>query len=334
MRIALVVPPLSNLNTPYSAIPRLAGWLRKLGHRVDPVDLSLEVFLRMMSRDGLERLFAAVNPRALSGENEDVWHNRDRYLRVADDAVALLQGRDPSLAHRIIRGDFLPEGPHFRHETPAQRRARFGAHGKVDHARHLTTLMVQDLFGLFGQTISPRIELLKYAEKLASTDPSFDSLAAALASPPNVVEKMILEGAEALIAPDVDLVCFSVPFPGMLMGALLVGRWLGVARPRAARALGGGFPSTELRGLSDPRIFDFVDYMSLDDGEVPLAQICARLEGQADAPLCRTFTRDAGRVVWHAGDECKAPRFRELPAPDYTGLRMDRYVHLITGSRG
>ena len=60
LKIAVVVPPVSDLNTMYSASPRLTAWLRGLGHEVEQIDLSLELFLTMFSRTGLERLFAAI----------------------------------------------------------------------------------------------------------------------------------------------------------------------------------------------------------------------------------------------------------------------------------
>src|SRR5262249_51116722 len=329
LKIAMVVPPISDLNTLYSAAPRLAAWLRKLGHAVDQVDLSLELFLRMFSRAGLERLFAALDPRAIRGEAEDVYYNRDRYVRGIDDAVAFLQGRDPAMAHRIVRGDFLPEGPQFRGQSPRARQASFGRWGKVDLARHLVTLMLLDLTQLF-QTISPHLGFVHYAEKLAASTPSFDGLAAELARPPNAIEAMMIEAAAAAIGDDVDLVCFTCPFPGMLMGSLVIGKWLAAERPRARRGLGGGFPSTELRRVEDPRFFDCFDYLVLDDGEGPLERICARLEGRRDVALHRTFTREGGEVVYHELADAAAPRFRELPAPDYTGHRMDRYIHPIS----
>ncbi len=336
LRIAMVVPPVSDLNTLYSAAPRLTGWLRRLGHAVDQVDLSLETSLRMFSRSGLERLFAAVDPRAVLGEYEDVYLNRDRYIRVIDDVIAFLQGRDPAMAHLIVRGDFLPEGPAFRDETPLARHERYGAWGKVDLARHLVTQMLLDLTRLF-QTISPHVGLVNYAAKLSRSTPSFDAVADELARPANAIEILMLEAAASSIARDVDLVCFTCPFPGMLMGSLVVGKWLAGHRPGAKRALGGGFPSTELRQIEDPRLFDCVDYLVLDDGETPLERICGRVEAERSqrsaataAPLHKTFTRERGRVVWHEDPGAAAPRFRDLPTPDYAGVRMDRYIHLLT----
>jgi len=326
----MVIPPISDLNTPYASAPRLTGWLRKLGHQVDQIDLSLEHFLRVFSRNGLERLFAAINPRHVSLDLEDVYLHRERYIRIIDDVVAFAQGRDLGLAHRIARGDFLPEGPRFRSEPVGTYRGAFGEWGKGDLARHMVAFMFTDLVSLFNVTISPHFNLTNYGEKLTESLPAYDLLADELARPPNLIEQMMLEVADERIASDVDLVCLTCPFPGNLMGALVVGNWLATHRPNARRALGGGFPSTELRDLSDPRLFDSVDYVSLDDGELPLQQILARMQGNHEAPLSKTFERAHGKVVFHpAAAGCEAPRFGDLPAPDYGGLAMQRYVSLL-----
>ncbi len=327
LKIAVVVPPVSDLNTMYSASPRLAAWLRGLGHEVEQIDLSLELFLTMFSRVGLERLFAAIDPRAVAGEYEDVYLNRDRYIRIVDDVITFMQGRDPAMAHRIVRGDFVPEGPYLREESPQARRERYGSWGKVDLARHLCTQMLLDLTHLF-QSISSHYGLVNYGSKLSRSTPSFDAIAGELARAPNEIEVLMYEVAARTIREDVDLVCFTCPFPGMLIGSLVIGKWMATHRPRAVRALGGGFPSTELREITDARLFEFVDYLVVDDGERPLERICARVAGEP-AVLHKTFTREAGVVVRHDDPEAKAPRFRELPTPDYGGVRMDRYIHLL-----
>jgi radical SAM superfamily enzyme YgiQ (UPF0313 family) len=326
VKIALVVPPISDLNTPYAAMPRLAGWLRKLGHEVVPVDLSLELFLRVFSRAGLERVFAAIDPATLSTENLSIYIHRHRYIAIIDEVVAFAQGRDLGLIQRIVRRDMIPEGPHFHAESSSTLRGAFGDFGNGDLARHLIAWMFGDLI-LLIRTITPHMGMTSYAEKLGDTLPSFDNMDAELKRPPNEIERMMLEAAEDTLPADLDLVCLTCPFPGNLFGALAIGRWLGEHRPKARRALGGGYPTTELRDLQDPRVFDYVDTMSLDDGEVPLQQICARLEGR-DVPLVRTFTREHGRVVLHdgAGD---TPRFGDLPPPDYQGIDLTRYVHLL-----
>ena len=60
--------------------------------------------------------------------------------------------------------------------------------------------------------------------------------------------------------------------------------------------LGGGWVNTELRSLRDPRVFDYFDYVTLDDGERPLLNLLTRLRG-GDAPLVRTYVRKGDEVV-------------------------------------
>lgn len=39
--------------------------------------------------------------------------------------------------------------------------------------------------------------------------------------------------------------------------------------------MGGGYPSTELRTMTDKAIFRYIDYIILDDGERPLERLFA-----------------------------------------------------------
>jgi hypothetical protein len=328
LNIAMVIPPSVNLNTPYAAAPRLAGWLRHLGHHVIQIDASLELFLRVFSRTGLERMFAAVSPDDVSNDYRIVYQNRDRYIKIIDDVVAVLQQRDMAAVYKITGGNFLPEGPHFRRKDVVESRASAGKWSHGDLARHLASVMLCDLTELFKATVSDHFGVQAYGHSLARSPSSFDRLARELERPPNVFEQMLNELAADVIPANVDLACFTCPFPGNVMGALLLGKWMATHRPKAKRAFGGGYPSTELRELKEPRLFDYVDYVVLDDGELPLRQICARLEG-GDAPLHNTFVRDdAGAVSFHKADIPAIP-FGDLPAPSYAGFDLRRYVHLI-----
>ncbi|MBV5334084.1 hypothetical protein JZU57_02405, partial [bacterium] len=69
----------------------------------------------------------------------------------------------------------------------------------------------------------------------------------------------------------------TVPFPGNLYGALKCGQWIKQHHPGIKIVMGGGFVNTELRSLSDPRVFDFVDFITLDDGEAPLLHLLEHL---------------------------------------------------------
>jgi len=66
--------------------------------------------------------------------------------------------------------------------------------------------------------------------------------------------------------------------------------------PRIATVLGGGYVNTELRALSDPRLFDDFDYVTYDDGEVPLLRIVERQAAGAHAGAAARPRGLAGRL--------------------------------------
>ena len=75
------------------------------------------------------------------------------------------------------------------------------------------------------------------------------------------------------------VVGFSVPFPGNLYGALRMGQQLRTRRQDIKVVLGGGYANTELRRLRDPRLFEVLDFVTLDDGERPFLCLLEYLQG-------------------------------------------------------
>ena len=96
--------------------------------------------------------------------------------------------------------------------------------------------------------------------------------------------------------------------------------------------LGGGYVNTELRELREPRVFDYFDYVTLDDGERPLLSLIEHLAGAGAAtppPLYRTFVRESRAVVLKTDPACTTSRTRDTGTPTYDGLPLDRYVSLL-----
>jgi radical SAM superfamily enzyme YgiQ (UPF0313 family) len=264
----------------------------------------------------------------------------DRYLSTVDAVVRFLQGGDPSLALRIAGQDFLPEGPRFapmRQEAGGQGADEalawaFGELGIADRAKYLASLYVDDLADVVRQGIDPRFELSRYGESLAASAPSFDDLHQALQAPPSLIDGWLDEITAGLLerhAP--DLVGLTVPFPGNVYGAFRIARVIKRERPQTVVVLGGGYVNTELRGLSDPRVFDHIDYLTLDDGERPLLALLDHLRSGRDPrkPLLRTLLRQDGRVV-----TCSDRSLHDIPhaqtgTPTYDGLPLSRYLSLV-----
>ncbi len=336
IRVLSVIPPMTQLNTPYPATACLTGFLRRRGVEAVQEDFALALVLNLFSRDGLEKIRkAAGRKRAASVKAFLVQF--DRYTETVEAAVSFLQGRDPTLAHRIGTRHFLPEGPRFKTldafvdvEGGDPLAWAFGALGMQDRAKHLATLFLNDIADVIRDAVDPRFEFARYAESLAKSQPSFDPLAKALAAKPTLVETILRDLVRAAVAKHrPDMVLVSIPFPGCVHGAFRIAQSIKELDPRIATVLGGGFVNTELRELSEPRVFDFFDFVTLDDGEKPALALVEHLLGERSRDrLVRTYLKKKGAVHFIDTGEKDIP-FKETGTPVWDGLPLDRYLSVL-----
>jgi len=342
LRVLAVVPPMTQLNTPYPSTAYLTGFLRSRGIAAAQEDLALALVLDLFSPPGLDRVRAcaeALPAPQRSAQVANFLAAFERYHATIGPTIRFLQGHDATLAHRIVGRRWLPEGARFRSldafvdDDGADPLAwAFGALGLQDRARHLATLYLDDTADVLRDAVDGRFEFVRYAEQLAASQPTFDPLAAALAAAPNLVDERL--AALALAAVDrhrPDLLLLSVPFPGSMYAALRIAQAVKRLRPSVAIALGGGFVNTELRELAEPRLFDFVDVVTLDAGERPLLALIEHLQGRRSRQrLVRSFVRDdaSGQVRFVNFAEPDIP-FEATGTPTWDGLPLDRYLSLL-----
>ncbi|WP_085317988.1 B12-binding domain-containing radical SAM protein [Derxia lacustris] len=360
LRVLSVIPPMTQLNTPYPSTAYLTGFLRSRGIAAAQEDLALELVLALLSPAGLRAVQAraeAIAPRQRSEPVAFFLEHAARYLATIGPVIAFLQGRDSTLAHRIVAGGFLPEGPRFSaldayvdDEGGDPLGWAFGALGTHDRARHLATLYLNDLADVLRDAIDSRFEFVRYAESLAASQPSFDPLAAALAAPANLVDDKLRElTVAALQKHRPRVLLLSAPFPGSVYAAFRIAQTARAHDPAIVTVLGGGFVNTELRELAEPRVFDFFDFVTLDSGERPLLALLEHVEGRRSRDrLVRTFVREAAGDA-PAGDGTTATaapitaaarvRYVNFPEPDvpftdigtptWDGLPLARYLSLL-----
>jgi radical SAM superfamily enzyme YgiQ (UPF0313 family) len=252
--------------------------------------------------------------------------------------IAFLQGRDSTLSHRINGRDFLPEGPRFASldayddgDSTDSLAWAFGALGTLDRARHLATLYLNDLSDVLRDAVDDRFEFVRYAESLASSQPTFEPLAQALAAQPTLMDERLFELTDfAVSRHEPTLVLLSVPFPGAMYASLRIAQRIQKRWPEISIAMGGGYINTELRELTDPRLFDFVDFISLDSGERPLLAIIDHLKGNRSLErLVRTFVRTTrNEVRLMSWPELDVP-FEEVGTATWDGLPLNSYLSLL-----
>ncbi len=335
-RILLLTPPLTQLNTPYPATAYIKGFLGGRGYAVTQADMGLQLVLRLFSPAGLQQVFVEIEDGdfILSDNARRMCRLRDRYVATIAPVIRFLQNKDLTLAPRICHGRFLPEASRF--DNVADLETAFGTMGLTDQARHLATLYLEDLADLIKETVGPHFGFSRYAEKLALSATSFEPLHEALQAPPNLLDRLLLEEMDALLARvKPDIVGFTVPFPGNLYGALRLAHRIREVSPGTPTIMGGGYPNTELREIKEPRFFDYINFLTLDDGEGPWLRLLDHLAvteaagPAAAAPLQRTFLRNAaGEVTYHNHPYPDVPH-PEVGTPDYSDLPLTEYLSVL-----
>lgn len=246
MRILLITPPLTQLNTPYPATAYLKGLFAAQGHEVRQLDLGIEVADRVLSKEFLQSI------------------GLEREAQLIEPVKRFLRGQDDTLGPRIANRSLLPEGKRFEQLDEDHLEWSFGVSGATDKAQHLATLFVEEVADYVREHVDEHFDLVRYAEYLSNDAPSFDPLYEELQRDPSPIDRLMLSIlSEYVSAFPPDKVCITIPFPGCLYGALRCGQWL-KANTKATIELGGGFPNTEWRQMDEPRIYEFCDEVVID----------------------------------------------------------------------
>jgi hypothetical protein len=342
MRVLSIIAPMTQLNTPYPSTAYLTGFLRSQGIESVQEDLALKLVLALFTPKGLQSVYDKANTLEVAQRSASVNYFLDffdSYVSTIAPTIAFLQGRDSTLSHRIAGRGFLPEGPRFAaldaygdSEAADPLAWAFGALGQQDRARHLATLYLNDLADVLRDAIDPRFEFVRYGESLASSQASFEPLALALATEPTLIDSLLQNlTRQALDHHQPNLVLLSVPFPGTVYAALRIAQTIKAHSPQIKIAMGGGYVNTELREVTEPRLFDYVDFVTLDSGERPLLALLEHLQGKRSAQrLVRTFVRNADsgevqKIQWAEPDVA----FEDVGTPTWDGLPLDKYLSLL-----
>ncbi len=329
--VLLLTPPFTQLNTPYPATAYLKGFLNTKQIESHQADLGIEVILRLFSSSGLKKMFSQMEnlDLELSENGYRVYALQQEYIKTIDAVIRFLQNKNPTLAHSICDRTYLPEASRFAQLEDLE--WAFGTMGIQDKARHLATLYLEDLGDLITEAIDPHFGFSRYAERLGRTATHFDEIETSLLAENSIITNFLWELLEEKMQRwQPTVVCLSVPFPGNLFGALKCGQYVKAKYPNVKVVLGGGYANTELRTLKEARLFNFIDYVSLDDGEAPIQFLLEHLNGKRRADeLKRVYSCESGVVVYHNKAKEKDVAQRETGTPDYSDFLLDEYLSVI-----
>jgi len=330
-KILLITPPFTQLNTPYPATAYLKGFLNTQNIAAYQCDLGIETILALFSSEGLKELFLVVESQKpeLSPNAQRIFNLRNSYIQTIDQVISFLQEKNVTLAHVICEGNYLPKASRFAQTEDLE--WAFGTMGTRDKAKHLATLYLEDLSDLIVEAIDPHFGFSRYAERLGRSAATFDELNAELQKQESFIDRILLKLLQQKIELcEPTLVAFSVPFPGNLYSAFKCGQYIKKHFPDLKIVMGGGFPNTELRSLSDPDVFDYLDFITLDDGETPILNLVEYLDGKRiKADLKRTFALENNEVVYLNGSKQNDFSQFESGTPDYSDFELANYVSVI-----
>lgn len=328
-KLLLVTPPFTQLNTAYPATAYLTGFLEKHELSIAQFDLSIELFTSIFRGDFLSAVFQEAK-ELKNNLFPEIKKNKEHYISRVDVVIAFLQQQDIDTAHKIVANGFLPKG-HRLQKVNTEIKWADGDLGVIDKAKHFGTLFIEEIGDFIQANVDEFFSFTKYAEQIATAASSFNQIQEFLSYEPTLIEDKMLDLLEERInLHSPDLVCFTIPFPGNLFAALRCSQFIKQFYPDIQIALGGGYCNTELRSLEDPRIFEYIDFISLDDGEGPLLKIASFAKGKCSSDeLERTFILENKRVVYKNKTPNTIFHHRNLPAPNYAGLPFEKYVSFL-----
>lgn len=332
-KLFLITPPFTQLNTPYPATAYIKGFLNTKNIESVQADLGIEVILKLFSKEGLTDLFEVGSQKFKAGEISDnskrIFALQEEYLKTINPVIAFLQGKNPTLALQICQEDFLPEASRFTQLEELD--WAFGTMGTQDKAKHLATLYLEDISDFIVECVDANFGFSRYAERLGRSANSFDELYEALQQESTYIDSVLfslLKEKIEKVQPTLFLI--SVPFPGNLYSAFRCAQWVKKHFPEIKISMGGGFPNTELRSLSDARVFEFFDFITLDDGETPIEELINAISYSAvEKQYKRTFLLENGQVVYKNNSTKPDYKQSQVGTPDYSDLLLDKYISVI-----
>ncbi|RMZ58267.1 radical SAM protein [Chryseobacterium nematophagum] len=327
--LLLITPPFTQLNTPYPATAYIKGFLNTKNISSCQMDLGIEVILELFSKSGIQEVFnQEIDIKSVSENSQRILALREEYIKTIDQVILFLQGKSATLARQICSMNFLPEASRFNQLDDLE--FAFGNMGLQDKAKHLATLYLEDLSDYIVENIDPDFGFSRYAERLGKSANSFDELYKKLLDPPTFIDHLTLKILkQKLESTQPKLVCFSIPFPGNLYSAFRCAQYIKKHSPHTKTAMGGGFPNTELREIKDKRVFDFFDFITLDDGELPLELLYKNLTKEKDLEFKRTFLIENQIVNYKNNSKRHDYKQADIGTPDYTDLLLDNYISVI-----
>lgn len=293
--ILLILPPLVQPNCRYPSIGHLGSYLRAKGIAAEEMDLSIELLSRLFTAPKINGIFKEAEKHSrlhkISKNIRIALSNQDFYVSTIEPVIKFLRGGNPEMATRFAQREFWQGAQRMPSEEDLE--FDFGISGTTDRAKHLCSIFLKDICNIIA-VVDPNFQLIRYAEHLSTYLETFDPIEQELKKPGTIVTELMIEALENEISRlKPRYLGFSIPFPGNLLSAMQCCKHTKEKHPEIKIIMGGGYVNTELRQITDTTIFKYIDYLTFDDGEVPLLRIIK------EENLIRCITFDGKQLTRH-----------------------------------
>lgn len=289
----IIQPPLVQLNAPYPSGAYLLNFFntiykeKSLIGKVNWFDFSNDFFHSIFCRSGISKIFSESSTKALSlaqkyetqGDDNTAFMLRrfvsqsEQWTSWIDRIIAIvcfelkksndkkISGRE--FSHEFVRGAHVPRGARMENYLQSLERDV-----TTDDAQILASLALADLSDYITLVYDNNFSLIRYAEHLATSTSDFTDVENALNSAclKFFLQPIILENLESY-KNEKTVFCISIPFPGCFESALFIAKIIkDTCKENAIVFFGGGYINTELREITEKKIFNYCDAICYDKG--------------------------------------------------------------------
>ena len=306
MSLLLIYPPFAHPRAPHLAIPTLAGYLKAQGLAVSALDANLEFFHYFLTEANIDRGRRYAAERLVGLNQQEVLSTREKekYLGFA----TLLQScQDLALSWEAIFGPEADQDPMFREEA-----FRFAA-------------------VLAAAPYEPEDLTLLGAIPSVQYNTPFDPFSTRDILNGAAQEGLLSGFYEKILPPVLDkirprVVGLSIAVSDQVIPAFRCARIVKKLAPQVHVTIGGSFVSAAMRKVENPEIFQAIDSLILDDGEIPLEKLLGELNSEqpdlSRVPSLHYLMN--GRIERNSA--AKPLSLEDLPIPDFKVLPFDRYL--------
>lgn len=315
MRTLLIQPPLFNPYNVYLSIPSLTGAMRQAGFNVDQVDLNIHAWCELLS-----------NTNLVAGK------------QFLDEQIVFLKNKS-SATQSEKRFLSVYEKIHLKANYIVKKTNQlFGDYPNVLSSKSSNTILTiyYAVMLSIAKYYPERISLSNggFSYQGLFNPHSSDELIKAAHSHKgmlnNFFDTWIAKNATDNVY---DLIGLSCPYESNLIPAIQLAFKLKKVNNKSCIVIGGAAINGKFRDIKETRLFDIIDIVVFDDGEIPLLKMAEEIKNKnydfSNIPNL-LYKKNQNQICKTSTD--KVYFFDSKSIPDYNGLNLNKYAVKISKS--